>query len=184
MCYILYRVMRRKFRILLHASLLFLLLVFSTPRVFNNKLVTEVKAATCKEDGGLCLPNGEVDSCVKVGTGTCQKYFFCCATLIDENVGPTTGCGQGKINTALGCIIVYDQKGLAVQLVRVGIGISGGVAFILMVYAGFIIMTSSGDPKRLNAGRELLMAAISGLLLLVGGAFLLRFIGVDILGIF
>jgi hypothetical protein len=52
------------------------------------------------------------------------------------------------------------------------------------VYAGFIIMTSSGSPKKLAAGKELLTAAISGLLLLVLGAYLLRLVGVELLGIF
>ena len=178
--------MRRKLRVLLYASLVFVIFASSTPKTFNNKLVTEVNAATCQETyyTGMCLPNGEGDSCVRVGTGDCPKYFFCCAALVNWNEGPTAGCGEGKINTALGCIFVKNQTGLVVQLVRVGISIAGGIAFILMVYAGFIIMTSSGDPKRLSAGRELLMAAISGLLLLIGGTFLLRFIGVDILGIF
>jgi hypothetical protein len=54
------------------------------------------------------------------------------------------------------------------------VGFGGGIAFILMVYAGFMIMTSSGDPKRLTAGKELLTAAIA----------ILRLIGVELLGVF
>ncbi len=49
--------------------------------------------------------------------------------------------------------------------------------------AGFQITTSSGDPKRLQAGKELLTSAIAGLLLLILSAFILRLIGVDILGL-
>jgi len=63
-------------------------------------------------------------------------------------------------------------------------GIAGGLAFVLIVYSGFIITTSSGDPKRIAAGKELLSAAIAGLLLLILGTYLLRVIGVNILGIF
>ncbi len=62
-------------------------------------------------------------------------------------------------------------------------GIAGGAAFLLIVVAGFQIITSSGDPKRLQAGKELLTAAIAGLVLLIFSLFILRLIGVDVLGI-
>ena len=67
---------------------------------------------------------------------------------------------------------------------RWAIGIAGGIAFILIIVSGFMISTSSGDPKRLQAGRELLTAAITGLLLVIFSAFILRLLGVDLLGIF
>ncbi|MEK7182618.1 MAG: hypothetical protein AAB694_00460, partial [Patescibacteria group bacterium] len=61
------------------------------------------------------------------------------------------------------------------------IGIGGGVAFLLILWSGFQIMTSAGNPERLKAGREQLTAAIGGLLFLIFSMFLLRLIGVDIL---
>jgi hypothetical protein len=65
-----------------------------------------------------------------------------------------------------------------------GMGLGGGVALIIMVIASYMIMTSAGDPRKLQAGKELLTSAISGLVLLVFAAYLLKFIGVDLLGIF
>ena len=52
-----------------------------------------------------------------------------------------------------------------------------------MLIAGFQIMTSSGNPERLRAGQELLTSAVAGLILLVFSVFILRTIGIDILGI-
>jgi len=52
-----------------------------------------------------------------------------------------------------------------------------------MLYAGFMVMTASGNPERLKAGQELLTSAIAGLILLIFSVFILRFIGVDILGL-
>lgn len=91
-----------------------------------------------------------------------------------------------KINTAIGCIPVMGTDGKYNFLnfvLRWAIGVGGGVAFLLIVYSGFMIMTASGNPERLQAGRELLTSAISGLILLIFSVFVLKFIGVDILGL-
>ena len=69
------------------------------------------------------------------------------------------------------------------DLLKWAIGVGGGIAFLLIVYSGFMIMTSSGNPERLKAGQELLTSAISGLILLVFSIFILNLIGVKILEI-
>ncbi|GMR03313.1 MAG: hypothetical protein BMS9Abin21_146 [Thermodesulfovibrionia bacterium] len=88
-----------------------------------------------------------------------------------------------SIDTALGCIPVENTNDFTGFVLGLGIGIGGGIAFLLILVAGFQITTSAGDPKRLQAGRELLTAAIAGLLLLIFSAFILRIIGVNILGL-
>lgn len=92
--------------------------------------------------------------------------------------------GKKGISTALGCLPFEDPDKLAVLFLRIGLGIGGGIAFLMIIFAGFIISTSSGDPKRLNSGKELLGAAIGGLILLIFSVFILRLLGVNILGIF
>jgi len=116
------------------------------------------------------------------------------------NVGPTTtqksspkqnssadihgSCGENGISTAIGCISVLEgQEQFLGDILRWAVGIGGGIAFLLIVYAGFMIMTAAGNPERLKAGQELLTSAISGLVLLIFSVFVLRFIGVDILGL-
>ncbi len=102
-----------------------------------------------------------------------------------EGGGADNLCGGGEsIDTAIGCIPVGDTGSFAGWILRWAIGIAGGIAFILIIFAGFMISTSAGDPKRLQAGRELLTSAIAGLLLVIFATFILRLIGVDILGLF
>ncbi len=64
-----------------------------------------------------------------------------------------------------------------------GIGIAGGLAFLLILFGGLQILTSAGNPERLNAGKELLTSAISGLILVALSLFLLQLIGFKILQI-
>ena len=85
--------------------------------------------------------------------------------------------------TALGCIPTKDTSLFVAWLMRRAIGIGGGIAFLLMIFAGFQIITSSGDPQKLQAGKELFTSAIVGLILIIFSVFLLELIGVRILNI-
>ena len=90
----------------------------------------------------------------------------------------------GGINTAIGCIPFGNINVLVGFFLRWALGIAGGIALILIIISAFQIATSAGDPKKLQAGRELFFAAITGILFLVFSVFILRFIGVNVLGIF
>jgi len=107
--------------------------------------------------------------------------LFC----VDDDPRYKTGSpDSGKIATAIGCLPITNNLELTEDFLGWGMGLGGGVAFILIIFAGLMIMTSGGDPKKLAAGKELLTAAIAGLLLVITGVYLLRFIGVDILNLF
>lgn len=94
---------------------------------------------------------------------------------------PMAGCGLESINTAIGCIPVGDTNSFMGWILGWAVGVGGGIAFLLIVYASFMVMTSQGDPTRLKAGQELLTSAISGLIMLIFSVFILKFIGIDIL---
>lgn len=94
-----------------------------------------------------------------------------------------TSLPTNRIYTAIGCLPVGDLESLVSSILGWAIGIGGGVAFLLIIYSGIMIMTSSGNPERLKAGQELLTSAIAGLIMLIFSVFILRVIGVDILQI-
>lgn len=101
-----------------------------------------------------------------------------------SDIDVSGSCGGGFVDSAIGCIPFGSTTDLAAFFLRWGIGIGGGIAFLLIIVASYIIMTSSGDPKRLQSGRELLTSAIAGLLMLIFSIFILRILGVNILKIF
>ena len=61
--------------------------------------------------------------------------------------------------------------------------LGGGIAFLLILFGGFQILTSAGNPEQLTAGRELVTSAITGLLFVIFSLFILRLIGYNIFGI-
>lgn len=92
--------------------------------------------------------------------------------------------GDTGIDTAIGCIPVFTTpEGTAAFFIKWGLGVGGGIAFLLILFGGFQIMSSQGVPDKVKAGKELITASISGLLLLIFSVFLLEFIGYNILGL-
>ena len=84
--------------------------------------------------------------------------------------------------TALGCIPTDPSKFIG-QILGIAVGIGGGIAFLLVLFGGFQILMSAGNPEKLNAGKELVTSAITGLLIIIFSLFILRLIGFNILGI-
>ncbi len=95
----------------------------------------------------------------------------------------TGSCGSEEIESAIGCIPISDSDSLVGWILGWSLGVGGGIAFILIVYASIIIMTSQGIPDRLKSGQELLTSAISGLIMLIFSIIILKFIGIDILNL-
>lgn len=90
-------------------------------------------------------------------------------------------CDNGNgIDTGLGCI-PYSITGMIRKLLPVLFGISGGIAFLIMVYGFIMVSTSSGDEKKLQEARNIVTSAIVGLLVVIFALFLYRLIVVNIL---
>jgi hypothetical protein len=122
----------------------------------------------------------DVGECSAVCPDLVFPSIFCVG---DDPSKLTSNSGSGKIATGIGCIPVIDNLEFGKFFISWGVGVGGGIGFLMMIIAGFMIMTSAGDPKKLAAGKELLTAAIAGVLFLVLGVFLLRIVGVNVLGI-
>lgn len=59
------------------------------------------------------------------------------------------------------------------------IGIAGSLAIIMLIYAGYLYVTSMGNPDQINSAKEIIIGALSGLLLLILASLILRSLGVS-----
>jgi len=89
---------------------------------------------------------------------------------------------EGKAWTALGCIPT-EPMDLVKWLFPYFLGFGGLAAFGLIVYSGFQLMISSGDPQKIQGAKETITSAVTGLIFIILSLFLLRLIGVNILGL-
>ena len=101
-------------------------------------------------------------------------------------VTPQGSCGTGSVETAIGCISTsVDNTGDSFfgSVIKIAVGLGGGLALLLMLYGVFIVTTSAGIPDKLKEGQEVITSAVSGLIFIILSVFLLNLIGINILGI-
>lgn len=108
-----------------------------------------------------------------------EHSFSILTDLIDKkNFNPESE----TVQTELG-LLSRDPAELATAAVRIGIGIGGGLAFLLMVYGSFRLIFAGGNPESVQQGREIITAAIIGLLVIIFATFILQLVGISILGL-
>lgn len=148
------------------------------PVVGGNRLAleTEYGDPSCKcmypEDvqGGLLADS--------ISQSFCSKY-------INQTDSPDEyqGCISCKgAWTGLGCIGT-DVGGFVSSLLKIGLGISFGAAFIVMLYSAYLLQTSQGNPEKIKKARDYLSSAIIGILVVIFATFILQLVGVQILRI-
>lgn len=105
-----------------------------------------------------------------------------------SEVGPAPICKNSQdgkcllIKTGLGDFGT-DVSSIIKNLFSVVLGLAGGIAVIIIIISGFKLISSQGNPEKIQAAREQLVAAIVGLLFIIFSVFILQIIGVDILNI-
>lgn len=91
-------------------------------------------------------------------------------------------CEPTKTDLA-GICVSNDPIGFASDIYGYGLGLIGGVAVLFVMYGGFVILTSQGDPVRLARGKQYIFFSIVGIILAVSGLAVYQLIGGDILQI-
>lgn len=91
-------------------------------------------------------------------------------------------CALNEITTDFGCF-PNDPVGFVQKFYGIGLGFIGALSLLMLMYGGYAIMTSHGDPRRMNIGKSYLFYAISGLLLAIFGYVFIEVVAVDILKI-
>lgn len=106
-----------------------------------------------------------------------------------KNAGRYTNypCGNNlanaKCETAIGPFTIGNPQNFIKQVFQYVIGIAGSLAVLLIVYAGYLFIMSRGDKQRIQAAREVLTAAISGILFIILSVAVLQILGYQVLQI-
>lgn len=126
----------------------------------------EAKVRACQAQGKVCQK------------GVCEKITSATAGGIPCGDDPK----DPGFKTAIGCIHT-SPVALVKDFLKFGLGIGGGLAFLIMLLGAFQMLTSAGNPETLATGKDRLTSAVIGLLFVIFSVLLLQIIGVGILDI-
>ncbi len=73
--------------------------------------------------------------------------------------------------------------GFVTKFYSIGLGMLGGVCLLFIIYAGYLLITSSGDRAQVQNAKSYLFYAIAGLLLAIFGYAFVQVVLVNILHI-
>jgi len=161
-------------------------------RVFGLNWIGECGCRFTLE--GECKENLTNKPCPELQRCSCEPLgsaapFVCKGTCVEDlqdphcNPNPGTGSKADGIRTAIGCIPTNNLNEFVKWILTRVVFVASGIAFLLMAFGAFQIITSAGSPEKAKAGSELITSALSGLLFIILSVFLLKLIGVDILHI-
>lgn len=86
----------------------------------------------------------------------------------------------GNVWTEIGCLEA-STVGIATRALQIGMGVIAALVIIRFIQAGFMI--SSGDPEKIKEGKGIAVSAVAATGFLGGSVIILKFIGVDVLGL-
>ena len=151
----------------------FLNTVISPLKCFLDPKTNMVLGTNCADSRfsyrNVKLPDGTVvNKCVKV------KSFFWQALSCNGTAG---------VDTAIGCVPTGNLTDFLKFVLKFALFASGGIILLMTIATGYTVLTSQGNPEKLQGAKENIVALLSGLALIAFSLILLQVIGADILGL-
>lgn len=91
-------------------------------------------------------------------------------------------CLPNEVATDLGCL-PNDPVGFIQKFYGWGLSLIGMVGLLYLIYGGYHVLTSGGNPQRLQKGKEYILYAIIGILFAIFGFVFIQFIAGGVLRI-
>lgn len=88
-----------------------------------------------------------------------------------------------KIATDLGDVGTASPLEFVSNIYGIGLGLIGGVALLAIIYGGYLILSSQGEPRKIQDGKQYIFYAIIGMFMAFAGFAIYGVIGGDVLKI-
>ena len=119
----------------------------------------------------LKIDNNGQATCEAASFGNWGMYLDTCA---NNTIG---------VKTAIGCIPTSDFRETIIFVLKWAYGVTAGVVVVMIILTGYALLTSAGNPDKLNGAKENIVSIFSGVIMVVFSLIILRIVGVDILGL-
>lgn len=91
-------------------------------------------------------------------------------------------CLPNEVATDLGCL-PNDPVGFIQTFYGWGLSLIGLVGLLFLIYGGYLVLSSGGNPHKLGRGKEYIVYALIGIALAVFGFVFIEFIAGPVLRI-
>ncbi len=146
----------------------------------NTLLICDPTQTSSTRSVPLCN-SSVIDTIACLGGANASSQNANSSGVESENYNLCCDCrAQGGVWTGIGCTDT-TPSGLITGLIRIIYGVMGGVALVMLIYAG--IMYQTGNEANVKKARELIIQTVSGLVVLTFSVLILRIIGINILDI-
>jgi hypothetical protein len=89
-------------------------------------------------------------------------------------------CALTEVQTDFGCF-PNDPVGFAQKFYSIGLGFIAGLSLLTLIWGGYTVLMSKGEPYKVREGKRTIYYAIAGLLLAVFGFVFIQVIVVDVM---
>lgn len=96
------------------------------------------------------------------------------AQSISGEIGKQLGAAAGAKGAGLDA--PKDPRTIAMQIIRVALGLLGTIFFVLMLYAGFLWMTAAGNEEQATKAKTLIFQATIGLTIILAAYSITAFV--------
>ena len=86
-----------------------------------------------------------------------------------------------EIHTDFNVCVSNDPLKFATSIYGIGLSLIGVIGLLSIIYGAFLVLTSQGDPTKLQNGKSYIVYALIGMALAVGGLAFYRIIGANII---
>ena len=92
-------------------------------------------------------------------------YFFLAAKV--------SAAGPEQLPNPLKTTSIYDILG---RVIKAALGLTGAVALVMFIYGGFLMMFSGGNPSAVKKGKDTLVMAVLGLVVIFASYAIVNFV--------
>lgn len=97
-------------------------------------------------------------------------------------IGTQNDCPKDQVCLQNPLNVDSPQKLIGV-IIKGGLGVVGSIALALFIYGGFRWMLSAGNPEGVKAGKDIILYAILGLIIIFSAYALTTFVLTNLLGV-
>ena len=86
--------------------------------------------------------------------------------------GDLLGVGYGSASG----LAATDVRITTARIINIALGLLGTIAVVLVIYAGFMWMTSSGNTEKVDKAKQILWASVLGLIIILSSYAITNFV--------